>query len=460
MLKYAPFSAAVLFGWAAAQELYKSGEIKTQERFLYGRFATRMQGSNKKGTVGSFFTFWEGDSSTPWNIQHWEEIDVEIVPSVTDAPFSTNIIYAWQQMDTEKIYNFDPADNWHTYQIDWTPNYIAWSLDGVEVRREAGTASQQDINKATALFMNFWTPTFAGWGDNMDDPATMPWYTRYDWVEVYDYDAQNDDFVLRWRDDFDGLNLERWRVSNNWSFDQNSTRFMNTQTYVEDGSLVLKMEDINSVPPVDNATYVYTNRCGASDDRSLCLDCSTGQACQMSYPFGDKQKTRSPDAACRCLPRQRAPHGYTFETRNKKQVQNGTCDGCKDCAASYPKDDPTMFKSAETMLRCKADSAETFVYGWNLHCGAKYDQDCGADCMFCLWSYPQGDPAGFDSSNARCRCPPEQIKELTWGDRCPANNSGDCGGYCRDCQYSWKTYEEAANIGNNSLATCRCKNWW
>ena len=90
--------------------------------------------------------------------------------------------------------------------------------------------------------MNFWTPEFSPWGDNMDDEATMPWYTRYDWVEVYDYDAVNEDFVLRWRDNFDSLDLSRWRLSNGWSFGQNSSVFMADNSYVDAGNLVLKME--------------------------------------------------------------------------------------------------------------------------------------------------------------------------------------------------------------------------
>ena len=65
--------------------------------------------------------------------------------------------------------------------------------------------------------MNFWTPEFSPWADNLDD-STMPWETRYDWIEVYDFDAANNDFVFRWRDDFNVLDSARWRVSNDWSF--------------------------------------------------------------------------------------------------------------------------------------------------------------------------------------------------------------------------------------------------
>lgn len=129
-------------------------------------------------------------------------------------------------MDPAKVENFDPADDWHVYEIKWTPNYIAWAIDGKEERRVTGTPSVRDITKAKALFMDFWTPTFAGWGDNMDNDATMPWYTRYDWVEVYDYNSWNDSFTLKWRDDFNRLDLDRWFVSKGWAFDMNSSLFV------------------------------------------------------------------------------------------------------------------------------------------------------------------------------------------------------------------------------------------
>jgi len=328
-------------------------------------------------------------------------------------------------MDVQKIDNFQPADDWHVYQIDWTPNYIAWWLDGKEVRRETGTVSVKDIRKAKSLFMNFWTPTFAGWGDDFND-ATMPWYTRYDWVEYYDYDAPNDNFVRRWRDEFNTLNLDRWRPSRGWSFKNNSSLFVEPNTYVENGNLVLKMEksgdkeepidddkeepidDDKEEPIYDDTLYYFSYKCSDKQDQSLCADCSVGQACHRSYPFGDELKMKSPDEACRCLPRQRAPHGYHFATKTRSdKVDRGTCYGCPDCAYSYPKDDPARYKSAEKMLRCRADSEKTFVYGWDLnHCGNKYDGDCGADCNFCLWSYESGDPNKYGSSDAKCRCPP------------------------------------------------------
>ena len=57
------------------------------------------------------------------------------------------------------------------------------------------------MHKAQSLRMNFWTPTFHSWGAGFD-PTDMPWYVLYDYVEVYKYDVDRDEFELDWRDDF------------------------------------------------------------------------------------------------------------------------------------------------------------------------------------------------------------------------------------------------------------------
>ena len=68
---------------------YRSGSVKSVEKFLYGKFLARIRAPYKLGTCTSFFTFWEGPDRT---VEGWNEIDVEIVPSVTANPYSTNII--------------------------------------------------------------------------------------------------------------------------------------------------------------------------------------------------------------------------------------------------------------------------------------------------------------------------------------------------------------------------------
>jgi hypothetical protein len=61
--------------------------------------------------------------------------------------------------------------------------------------------------------MGFWTPKWLS--KHLESDQTMPWYARYDYVEAYDYmgkDSSGQDmFELRFRDDFDTLDTERWR---------------------------------------------------------------------------------------------------------------------------------------------------------------------------------------------------------------------------------------------------------
>lgn len=198
------FAAALLavIGVANAQE-FRSGSVSTYEKFRYGKFVTRMKAPNKKGTVASFFTYWDGPNFTPAG---WNELDLEIVPSVTESPFSMNIIYG---DGTDKVEShdyaksFNPKDEWHTYEMEWTPHYISWSVDGHEMRHvDLADQAVDRLHKPQSLRMNFWTPTFESWGAGLD-AKDMPWYVLYDYVEVYSYDEEENMFKFNWRDDFD-----------------------------------------------------------------------------------------------------------------------------------------------------------------------------------------------------------------------------------------------------------------
>ena len=49
--------------------------------------------------------------------------------------------------------------------------------------------------------MNFWTPTFHAWGADLT-VEDMPWYVLFDYVEVYSYNDDKNEFDFLWRDDF------------------------------------------------------------------------------------------------------------------------------------------------------------------------------------------------------------------------------------------------------------------
>lgn len=70
-----------------------SGEVKTAQAFQYGKFVLSMKSEDRHGSVASFFTYFGGPN---WEVGTWNEIDIEIVPSMemhSTSPFSTNLIY-------------------------------------------------------------------------------------------------------------------------------------------------------------------------------------------------------------------------------------------------------------------------------------------------------------------------------------------------------------------------------
>ena len=230
------FAAAIVALAGAAQANYLSGEVRSQDWFKYGKFVAKMQNPGKMGTVQSLFTYTAQDWPHGWN-----EIDVEIVPSVTENPYSMNIIWRDGEQDHNYATGFHPGTDWFTYSVEWTPEYVSWYVNDKLVRKSEGTEDVHFLSSDVQLMMNFWTPTWSPWNDYFDD-AEMPWYAKYDYVEIYDYDLSSKDFKLRWRDDFDKWDEEKWYASDNWGFENNSSLFMASQVYVQDGHLVLKMD--------------------------------------------------------------------------------------------------------------------------------------------------------------------------------------------------------------------------
>ena len=137
---------------------------------------------------------------------------------------------------------FDPKNDWHIYEMAWTPEFISWSIDNKEVRRvKKDDPSIKFTDKPQSVMMNFWTPTFESWGKGFD-PKDMPWTVEYDYVETYTYNTETKGFDFNWRDNFNTFDTNRWHKSDNTTFDANSTIFRASQAFIKDGNLVLKME--------------------------------------------------------------------------------------------------------------------------------------------------------------------------------------------------------------------------
>jgi len=278
----------------------------------------------------------------------------------------------------------------------WKPDYIAWSLDGVEVRRRTDAHySVRDMDKYSLLYMNFWTPMWNDWGSGRDD-STMPWEAKYDYVEAYDWDEATDTFTLRFRDDFDTLDQNIWRVSDNWSFNDNSSLFVENHTFVRDGNLILKMDKVHHPPqpnpsPSPNPTptptptpnpdvcptpdpvtpcpslnldaqaFRYGDLCEEKHDRSACANSFSN--CYQSWPAIDPNGWDSELAQCRTLPAQQLSTDYSYGTLTEDQSAGSCGDNCEDrCRWSWPSSDTLKWKSDDLMARCMPQGFEPYDF--------------------------------------------------------------------------------------------------
>lgn len=195
---------------------YVCGEVRTRPalRVRYGRIEARMLAPDRQtasGYIASLFTYVnEGNERFD---KEWEEIDVELEGGRPDA-FQANLIYgvdapgwghtrrfgAWE----DKI-DVGPVDRWRVFAIEWLPDSIRWYVDGELVK----TLTTSDIDcdptcippqeeptpipdNAADVMFNFWIPNDEiqdAFGGNKRRNA-YPIYTRYDWLRIYQYDAE------------------------------------------------------------------------------------------------------------------------------------------------------------------------------------------------------------------------------------------------------------------------------
>ena len=149
---------AVLAGLLSAKD-YKGAELRTIDSYTFGRFEVRMRSAQGSGMLSSFFTYHTDD---PDSIENWNEIDIEIL-GVHDDQVQFNTITPGQQnhVYTQQT-SFNPHDDFHTYAFEWTPTYVAWYVDEIEVHRDQGDHIPQ-LNLPQKIMMNIWISDYPGW---------------------------------------------------------------------------------------------------------------------------------------------------------------------------------------------------------------------------------------------------------------------------------------------------------
>lgn len=223
---------------------YRGSELRSLEPVLYGKFETRIKPAQGDGLVSSFFTYNDSCCGTsPWN-----EIDIEILGRY-DRVIDMNTITWGQSSHVRQHYvPFNPHEDFHIYGFEWTPEYVAWFIDGVEVYRQT-ESHIQELSYPQKIMMNIWNPVYDDWVGVWDE-RILPRFSYYDYVSYASYTpgqgnmGTDQNFTFQWQDDFDFFDSTRWEKSHNHGWGGNQSLLIEENIVYENGYMILCLTTI------------------------------------------------------------------------------------------------------------------------------------------------------------------------------------------------------------------------
>jgi MYXO-CTERM domain-containing protein len=195
----------------------KSAELYTSKAYPYGRFEARMRMTAGDGVVSAFFLWKDGSEKAG---TFWNELDYEKIGATCEL--QTNALFGNPSVNhTQKpTVTADLCGDFHVYAYEWTADYISWSVDGTEIRRETGdiaAAYAQNVPNGMQLHFNIW-PGDSSFGGNFS-PSILPVHQYIDWVQYSAY--ANGAFTLTWREDFTAATAPSGWLTGNWASPKN-----------------------------------------------------------------------------------------------------------------------------------------------------------------------------------------------------------------------------------------------
>lgn len=236
-LKSITAALILLVGSNIQAKNYLGAELRSLEDYQYGRFEARIKSAQGEGYLTSFFTYNDSYPNTSW-----AEIDFEVLGRWADN-VDMNVIDENGSHLRQNPLSFNPHMDFHTYAFEWTPDYVAWFIDGEEAYRQTGSHII-DLIEPGKIMMNVWTPAYTDWVGIMDD-RTLPRFSYYDWVSYASFNpgagtiGTNSDFSPEWQDDFNSFDSTRWEKSEGHSWNGNNSTLVAENIVYEDGKMVL-----------------------------------------------------------------------------------------------------------------------------------------------------------------------------------------------------------------------------
>jgi len=224
---------------------FKGAEVYSKKELLYGKYEMRMKMPRGGGILGTFFLY---KQDAHWAGTFWEEVFLEVfgknkTNQITTAIKTDGVENPLQINIKDQFTQNDLSATYHIYTLEWTPDYVAWFLDGQEYRRETGPDVKKLMSPLTYRF-NAWVSCSTGLA-GVPEPKLLPQHQYIDWIQYSAYESET--FKFKWRDDFDKFDTSRWGTGY-WSFDCNLALLHPDNVKIENGNLVLSVTDSSYTP--------------------------------------------------------------------------------------------------------------------------------------------------------------------------------------------------------------------
>ncbi|MCD8049978.1 MAG: glycoside hydrolase family 16 protein [Clostridia bacterium] len=160
--------------------IYTSGAINTHHKynFTYGYFEARLKMPKGKGMWPAWWMLKDG----------WPpEIDMLEILCSNPTKLHVNYHYgsSWdKEQSHEQVLDlgFDSTDDFHTYGFEWTPDYMKYYVDGVQVG--STYTNKSAIAQSTGMYMIL-NLAIDGWDGTPDETTEWPALYQCDYVRVW-----------------------------------------------------------------------------------------------------------------------------------------------------------------------------------------------------------------------------------------------------------------------------------
>ncbi|WP_437912708.1 glycoside hydrolase family 16 protein [Sorangium sp. So ce302] len=177
---------------SGAAKTFLGAEVRSVDSLTYGRVRARVKLARGSAVISSLVTIY-----TPWPADNWNELDIECLGAepndvqfnamvYTGAPVRPPVTQSVSptQHPQKVDLGFDPSEDFHTYQIEWTPSGARFSVD--DVLRHEWTERIDLMVLPQNVLMTIWASSSASWAGAVT-AETGKASATYDWIELYRY---------------------------------------------------------------------------------------------------------------------------------------------------------------------------------------------------------------------------------------------------------------------------------